>query len=140
MKKPTTIRLLETTRLALEAMAQRDRRDVSGIINEMLEENLRMRRIPGVVFADGATGRRARVAGTGLEVFEIAAAFRAVAEEFPALRECYPWLSEAQLRAALAYAEAYPDEIYERLEREEAWTAESLRARYPFMAPPCTST
>ena len=34
------------------------------------------------------------------------------------LRQNYPWLSEAQLRAALGYYEIYPSEINARLERE----------------------
>lgn len=94
-----------------------------------------MRRIPGIVFADGPTGRRARVAGTGLDVFELIATFRALSGEHNALRANYPWLSENQVRSALAYAQAYPEEIEERLEREHRWSKAAVWKRFPFMKP-----
>jgi len=42
------------------------------------------------------------------------------------------WLSEAQLRAGLAYYELYPAEIEERLAREAAWTPEHTAHELPF--------
>ena len=42
---------------------------------------------------------------------------------------------EEQLRSALAYAEAYPDEIEARIQADEAWTPERLWETYPFMRP-----
>lgn len=95
-----------------------------------------MRRIPGVVFADSPTGARvARVAGTGLEVFEVIQGFRSVEKSWTRLKEAYHWLSDVQLRAALAYAEAYPNEIEEHIRQDERWTADALTKRYPFMSP-----
>jgi hypothetical protein len=61
----------------------------SALATELLEEALRMRRAPGVVFVDGPTGRRAALAGTGLDVWEIAATWRAGGNEFSHLRESY---------------------------------------------------
>ncbi len=40
-----------------------------------------------------------------------------------------------QLRAALAYAEAYPDELEHRLRDEDHWNREAIWTRYPFMRP-----
>jgi hypothetical protein len=40
----------------------------SALATELLEEALRMRRASGVVFVDGPAGRRAALAGTGLDV------------------------------------------------------------------------
>jgi uncharacterized protein (DUF433 family) len=101
---------------------------------ELLEEAVRMRRAPGVLFANGPTGRRPVVAGTGLDVWEVIATWRQEGESFAALQESYPWLTEPQLRAALGYHHLYPDEIEERLRREEAWTPERVRAELPFAA------
>jgi uncharacterized protein (DUF433 family) len=95
----------------------------------------KMRRVSGIVFADGATGRRARIAGTGLEVFEIIGTYLAIDRDWNELRATYHWLSEEQLRAALAYYAAYPDEIDERIERENAWTIEQVWEKYPFTRP-----
>jgi hypothetical protein len=47
----------------------------------------------------------------------------------------FHWLTEQQLRSALAYAEAYPGEIEARIEADEALTPERLWQAYPFMRP-----
>lgn len=135
-RQPVSLRISDDVRAAIAETARRTRRDFSSIANEMLEEAVRMRRIPGIVFADGPAGRRARIAGTGLEVFEIIEQYRAVEQDWERLKEGFHWLNEHQLRAALAYAEAYPEEIEEWLKGdfysffEEAW------AQYPYMKPP----
>jgi uncharacterized protein (DUF433 family) len=101
----------------------------------MLSEAVKMRRIPGIVFVDASGEREARIAGTGIDVFEVVRDYRAMGCEWDALRRAYHWLQERQLRAALAYAEAYPEEIEARLKAEEAWTPERIWATYPFTKP-----
>jgi hypothetical protein len=59
-----------------------------------------------------------------------------VGEDWEHLKASYPWLSEYQLQAALAYAEAYPEEIGDRLQREARWTPEAVWSSYPFTRPP----
>ena len=107
----------------------------SATTTELLEEGIRMRRVPGIAFADGPSGRRAILAGTGLDVWEIIATWRAAAGSDTVLRQSYPWLTEPQLRAALAYYELYPDEINARLEIEAQWTPERVRRELPFLRP-----
>lgn len=102
---------------------------------ELLEEGIRMRRVPGIAFAEGPSGRRAILAGTGLDVWEIIATWRAAACSDTVLRQSYPWLTEYQLRAALAYYELYPTEIDARLEIEARWTPERVRKELPFLRP-----
>jgi uncharacterized protein (DUF433 family) len=102
---------------------------------DLLTEAIKMRRAPGVVFADGPAGRRAVVAGSGLDVWEVVAAWQACDQERARLRESLPWMTEAQIRAALAYYELYPEEIDSRLERERQWTPERVRRELPFSAP-----
>jgi uncharacterized protein (DUF433 family) len=99
---------------------------------ELLDEALRMRRAPGVIFVDGPAGRRAVVAGTGLDVWEVVATWQASAKDFERLRQNYSWLTEPQLRAALAYYGLYPHEIDARLNREAGWTAERVASELPF--------
>lgn len=94
----------------------------AGVI-ELLSEAIRMRRAPGVVFVDGPSGRRAVVAGTGLDIWEIVTTWIAVDCDRNRLCEAYDWLTEPQLRAAPAYCELYPTEIDARLAREAHWTA-----------------
>lgn len=133
--RPRTIRIPEEVCTAIEETVRRTGRDFSSVANEMLTEAVKMRRIPGIVFADGPMGRRACVAGTGIDVFEVIRTYRELGGDWERLKTAYHWLSEQQLRAALAYARAYPEEIEERLAEEDRWTPESLRAQFPFAAP-----
>lgn len=101
----------------------------------LLREAVRMRRVPGILFVDGADGRRAAVAGTGPEVWEVVRTWRELKEDFRSLAAFYDWLSERQLRAALDYYERYPEEIEHRLAREERWTPERVQQEMPWASP-----
>jgi uncharacterized protein (DUF433 family) len=107
----------------------------SAMTTELLEEAIRMRRIPGIAFVDGPAGRRAVVGGSGLDVWEVIATWKAGDENHDRLRQSYHWLTEAQLRAALAYYDVFPGEINARLEREAQWTPERVRREFPFSRP-----
>jgi uncharacterized protein (DUF433 family) len=135
MRRQRSVRLRERVDEGIEGLARRTGRDFSTVVNELLDEALKMRRIPGIVFVDGPRGRVARVAGTGLAVHEIARTFRDVESDWGRLRDAYHWLSEPQLRSALAYAEAYPDEIEEALRADEEWTPERVWEAHPFTRP-----
>ena len=133
--KVASIRIPEETRRAIDESCRRTGRGFSAVANEMLGEAVKMRRIPGIAFADSPSGREAIVAGTGLGVFEIISAYRGMEQSWERLREAFHWLGEQQLRAALAYTEAYPEEIEDRLAQEERWTPEEVWSRYPFTRP-----
>src|SRR5215210_6658141 len=94
-----------------------------------------MHRVPGIVFMDGPAGRRASIAGTGLDVWEVIATFKSVVKDRRRLGASYEWLSDRQLSAALAYYELYPEEIDTRIEEEEYWTPERLYGEFPFLEP-----
>lgn len=120
----------------IEDTARRTERPVAAVATEMLAEAVKMRRVPGIVFADETSGRVARVAGTGLGVWEIVSQYRADGEHWEHLKAGFHWLSEQQLRAALAYAEAYPEEIDDAMREDASWTPEKTWTTYPFMRPP----
>jgi len=102
---------------------------------QSLIEADRMRRIPGIVFADGAAGRRARIAGTGIEVFEVIQQYLNVDRDWGQTQETYHWLTPEQLSAAIAYYTAYPEEIDEWLtearELEEAFLSSGPGPYFP---------
>jgi uncharacterized protein (DUF433 family) len=135
MRRQRSVRLLERVDEGIEGIAERTGRDFSAIVNELLDEALRMRRIPGIVFVDSPSGRVAKIAGTGLGVWEIIMSYRVVDEDWDRLRNEYEWLSETQLRTALAYAAAYPEEIERRIQIDEQWTIERIWEMYPFTKP-----
>lgn len=132
---PKTIRIPDETVTLIEETSRQTGRDFSSVANEMLTEAAKMRRIPGIAFGNSTTGRVARIAGTGLDVWEVVRTARALGESWPRLREEYHWLSETQLKAALAYARAYRDEIDKLIRLNEEWTREKVWDRYPFTAP-----
>ncbi len=111
----------------IEREAKQSGKSWSETTSELLEEALRMRRVPGVAFAEGPSGRRAVVAGSGLDVWEVISTWKHGGEDFEDLRRNYPWLTEGQLRAALAYYDLYPEEIDARLSIEARWTPERVR-------------
>src|SRR3990172_12738951 len=135
-KKPVTIRLSAEVREEIRDIMRRTGRDFSSIAHEMLEEALKMRRIPGIYFTDTPTGRHAHIAGTGLGVWEIVRVYREENNDWEALRESFDWLTEQQLRTALAYAEAYPEEIGDRIALEDEFSVEEVWKKYPFTRPP----
>lgn len=124
--------------LQQEIEREMERRDVdewSGMVVELLREAMRARRAPGIVFVDGATGRRPVVAGSGLEVWEVVATWKEVGRNYDRLRSAYDWLVEPQLRAALSYYELYGDDVDARLEREARLTSERVQNELPFTKP-----
>lgn len=135
MSKAKGIRISDELDQAIARESKARGKSWSALTAELLEEAIRMRRAPGILFADGPTGRRAVVAGTGLDVWEVIATWRTVERNEGLLRQSYPWLSGLQLRAALAYYELYPEEIDARLDIEASWTPEALRRELPFARP-----
>ncbi len=131
-----SLRLPQETLREIERMAQESGKDFSAVTKDLLEEAIKMRRCPGIVFAEGTSGRRARVGGSGIEVWEIIAAYQSMKKDAGRLRKSYHWLSDEQLRAALAFYSAYPEEIDRQIEKNQRWNQEEIRKRYPFMSLP----
>lgn len=106
----------------------------SGLAHRLIDEGLRMAEHPGVVFKPGPTGRRAAVA-FGPDVWEVVKFLREVDERGPdavaAAAEMLR-LTDSQVRMAMHYYSAYPDEIDEEIAQadeesqaaEAAWQAE----------------
>jgi uncharacterized protein (DUF433 family) len=129
-----SLRIPQRTVKEIEQLARESERDFSSIANALLAEAIKMRHCPGIIFAEGVTGRRARVAGTGLEVWEVISTFKGVNRDFKRLKKAYHWLTEQQLKAAIGYYEAYRDEIDLQIKRNESWSKEALLKRYPFLS------
>ena len=115
-----SVRVDDGTVRDIERLRRGRQATFSFMASELLAEAARMRRCPGVVFADGPYGRRARVEGTGIEVWEVLAAWLAMGKDEKRLRKAYAWLSDRQLLAALGYYRAYPKEIDDLIEANGA--------------------
>ena len=129
-----SLRIPRGTFEEIERIARETGRDFSSIAKDLLVEAIKMRRCPGIVFADGVSGRRARIAGTGLEVWEVISTYRSVNQDFSRLRKAYHWLTEQQLRAVVGYYTAYREEIDALIKLNESWSRESVTKRFPFLS------
>lgn len=89
----------------------------------MLQEHMEVRKMPNV-----------QIVGTGIDVWEIVAVYKSVGEDFGRLRKAYHWLTDQQLRSAIGYYSAFPEEIDELLRRNEEWTPERIQSMYPHLA------
>jgi uncharacterized protein (DUF433 family) len=126
----TTLRLRRSLRDDLVAAAERSRRSVADVAQELLEEGLRMRVCPGIYFADEPSGRTAKVGGTGLGVWEVLRDFCGDAD-LDALRRTFPDLTQAQLTAALMYYRRYPEEVQRQVEANARLTPEAIEKEFP---------
>jgi uncharacterized protein (DUF433 family) len=131
-----SIRLPEEAVKEIEALASGTDKDFSSVARDLLIEAVKIRRCPGIAFADGPTGRRAKIAGTGIDVWELIATFKGLSENYNKLRETFHWLSDQQIRSALSYYALYPDEIDEKITRNEDITREQVIKRFPFLSKP----
>lgn len=131
-----SVRLPAETLKEIEQIVKETGMDFSSITKDLLTEAIKIRRCPGIVFVEGVRGRRARVAGTGIEVWEVIATYQSVGDNFKRLKKAYQWLSPDQLRAALVYYAMYPEEIDRQIEKNEGWNANKIRERYPFLDSP----
>ena len=131
-----SIRLPEEAVKEIEALASVTGRDFSGVARDLLIDAVKMRRCPGVTFADGPTGKRAKIAGTGIDIWEFIATFKGLGENYNKLKEAYHWLSDQQIRSALSYYALYPSEIDEKITYNEDITQDQVIKRFPFLAKP----
>lgn len=130
--KTRGIRIPEELDREIEREAEEKGKSWSAASAELLEEAIRMRRTPGIGFGEGPSGRRAIVAGAGIDVWEVVAVWQECGQNYDELVQNFEWLSDVQLRSALSYYARYPNEIDKRLEREQQWTKERVRKELPF--------
>ena len=128
--QPFSVRLQEQTERLVEAEARRTRRTKSAVVEAFTEETARTRRFPGIAFRGDDALRRAWVIGSGLDAWEIVQ----MLEDFgsPEALVADTQLSLAQVRLAVAYRDAYPDEIDEAIADNRRPLAD-VGALFPFI-------
>src|SRR4051795_280020 len=110
MTPPLSLRIPQDT---LERLAERARRaalPARTLAQRYVEEGLRMDEHPLVRFVDGPAGRRARLVGTGKDVWEVVSVVRENDGDVRAASG-YLELPLGMAQAAVTYYGAYPDEI-----------------------------
>ncbi len=76
----------------------------------------------------------AKIAGTGIDICEFIATFKGLGEIYDKLKKTYHWLSEQQIRSALTYYALYPEDIDERITRNENISEAKVIKRFPFLS------
>jgi len=90
-----------------------------------------MRECPGIYFADEPAGREAKVAGTGLAVWEVIRDYLAAGKDEKVLRKALPRLSGGQVKSCLIYYSTYPQEIEAAIEENAALTRKAVQVQSP---------
>ncbi len=127
---PLSIRLSREGYEAARELARRLSRPLGSLVAELAEEALRMRRFPGIVFAGPPGNRRARIAGTGPDVWEAVLVHRSCGEDVERTLQFLGQLSHRQLEMALSYYNAHREEI-DRLIAENERPTEAWKRLYP---------
>ena len=127
MSQPLSIRLSEATIRRLGARAQHIHLPPRTLAQRYVEEGLRMDEHPLVRFAEGPAGRRARLLGTGKDVWEVIATVR---DNDGDINEAARYLEMplGLVQAAVSYYGAYPEEIDQWIGLNEREAAEAHAA------------
>jgi uncharacterized protein (DUF433 family) len=128
--EPFSVRFTASTDRTVEDEARRTRRSKSAVVEALAEEAVRTRRFPGIAFRGDDARRRPWVIGSGLDVWEIIH----MHEDFGSVQELVKEtrLNERQVRLALAYRDAYPEEIADAIV-ENRRPVEEWQELYPFV-------
>lgn len=114
-----SFRFADSTLRRLDERAHEIRETRTGLAERYVEEGLRMDEHPGVAFADGPAGRRAILAGTGLDVWEVVDTVRQNRGSVAAAAR-YLEIPVGAVRAAVRYYAAFQEEIDDLLARRQA--------------------
>jgi uncharacterized protein (DUF433 family) len=115
MSQPLSLRLPEATVARLGAHASRRGLAPRTLAQRYVEEGLRIEEHPLVRFMDGVAGRRPRLVGTAVDVWEVIAVVRDNDGDVAATAD-YLEVPLGLVQAAVTYYGAYADEIDEWIE------------------------
>jgi hypothetical protein len=128
--RPTSFRLPDDLLERLDDESRAHDESISALVLRLLDEGLKARRFPGIVFRDGPAGRRAALLG-GPDVWEVVRDLRHApgrgAQRVAALAEEIG-LPPARIRLAADFYAAHPDEVDRLIALDEA---ASRRAQQP---------
>ena len=124
----TSYRLNDDLKRRLAEQAAREGVTETSLVTRLLDEGLKTAAFPGIVYRDGASGRRAGLA-TGADVWEIILAVRSAAGAGDAkIADAAEQVGQPArlVRLAVDFATQYPDEIEQSIALNDA-AAERVR-------------
>lgn len=129
-KSVLSLRIPASVRETIERMARRDRRTPSEMAALLLEEKVRERTHPLIVFRDTAVGPQASVRGTRLLVWHVMMVARDLGMDPERVAKHLQW-PLPEIHAAFRYAQDYSDEIWGEVEANDAVTFVDLERILP---------
>lgn len=114
----------------LKRLARRHGWTPSDASARLVEEGLRRSEFAFIDFRDSAAGRQAYLQGSSLAVWEVMLIVRSYNSDAKQAARHLEW-PEARVRAAMHYAEAFPEEIAEALAENEAIDFTALKRMLP---------
>lgn len=114
----------------LRRMASRHGWTASDASARLVEEGLRRSEFAFIDFRDSTAGRQACIQGTSLAVWEVMLLVRSHKDDIAAAARHLRW-AEAKVKAAVNYAEEFPDEIDAALRENEAADFSALKRMLP---------
>jgi uncharacterized protein (DUF433 family) len=128
--EPFSVRFTASTDRSVAEEARRTRRSKSAVVEALTEEAVQTRRFPGIAFRGDDARRRPWVIGTGLDVWEIIEMLEDYGSTERLVEDAE--LNDRQARLALAYRDAYPEEIAAAISENRRSAAE-WQELYPFI-------
>ncbi|HEY3185233.1 MAG TPA: DUF433 domain-containing protein [Gaiellaceae bacterium] len=119
MTKQFSIRVATSIFDELERRAREVAESRNALAERYIAEGVRTDEHPDITFRQGALGRRAAIAGTRLDVWQVMQTVRDHDNSVDAAAE-YLSLPVTKVRAAVRYYAAYRDEVDDVAERERA--------------------
>ncbi len=135
MSKTILVEIPDEVGAALQELGDETGRPPAAVARELLTEAARTRRFPGITFADSPIGRVARLAGTEQAVFGVIAAYNRAGGNWERFRQACSGLDEAQLRLALAYRDAYADEVATQMDADDQRAIKAIWTKHPATRP-----
>lgn len=128
--KSTSFRLGDDVKQRLIQRAEREGVSVTALLERLIVEGVDTLEHPGVVYRGPSHDRRAALAA-GPDVWEIVARLRELGgdeEDRIGMLAAETDLHPAQVRAALEFAARHPDDVQDRIARNERAIAEGSKA------------
>ncbi len=125
-----SMRLPQESGKRLKRMANRHGWTPSDASARLVEEGLRRSEFGFIDFRDSPAGRQACLQGSTLAVWEVMLLVHSYRRDVSAVAGHLKW-PEAKVRAAIHYAEAFPEEINEAMAENEAMDFEALKRMLP---------
>ncbi len=96
----------------------------------LVEEGLRRSEFAFIDFRDSSAGRQAYIQGSTLAVWEVMLLVRSYKNDVRAVAKHLRW-PEAKVKAAVNYAEAFPDEINQAIAENDSIDFDELKKALP---------